>query len=67
MMGQMGHMSQDDWGIVGGVFLLIWFVLMIGMLVSWVIMLVAVWRTMKAHETIASRLKEALSSRRGEG
>ena len=33
--------------------LLIWFLFVIGGIVSWIVFLVAVWRTMKAHESIS--------------
>ena len=39
-------------GLAGGFFVL-WFLLMVGMVVGWVVFLVAVWRGMKAHESIA--------------
>ena len=39
---------------VSGLFFFIWFVLMIGMIVGWIVFLVAIWRGMKAHESIAN-------------
>ena len=39
---------------VGGFLFLIWFVMMAGMIVGWIIFLVAIWRGMKAHESIAN-------------
>jgi len=40
----------------GGLFLFIWLLLMGGMLVGYIILLVAIWRGMKAHESIAHSL-----------
>ena len=37
---------------------LTWLLLMAGMFVGYVIMLIAWWRTMKAHEKIANKLSE---------
>ncbi len=43
----------------GGIILfLIWLVMMGGMLIGWIIGLVALWRGMKAHESIAHSLKQ---------
>ena len=38
---------------VGGVFFLIWGLMMLGALCGYIILLVALWRAMKAHESIA--------------
>jgi phage shock protein PspC (stress-responsive transcriptional regulator) len=43
---------------VVAVFAIIWFLLMGGMVVAYIIMLIAGWRLMKAHEKIASKLSE---------
>ncbi len=40
----------------GGAFIVIWVLMMIGGLVGWIIALVAFWRLMSAHESIAWRL-----------
>jgi hypothetical protein len=40
------------------VMLMIWFIFTIGVIVGWVIFLVAVWRGMKAHESIAESMKQ---------
>ncbi len=37
----------------GALFMLLWVVMMGAMLVSWILLIVAVWRGMKAHESIA--------------
>ncbi len=42
---------------LGGIFILVWLVLMMGMVVSWIFLLVAVWRGMKAHESVARSLQ----------
>ena len=42
--------------VVGIVFGIIWFLLMGGMAVAYVIMLKAGWRLMKAHEKIAEKI-----------
>jgi len=42
---------------LGGLFFLLWFSVMAGMVVVWILFLVALWRGMKAHESIASTLK----------
>jgi hypothetical protein len=41
-----------DRGGAGGLMAL-WFLLTVGVIVGWVITLVALWRAMKAHESIA--------------
>jgi hypothetical protein len=43
---------------MGGLFILIWLVLMAGMMAGWVLFLVAAWRGMKAHESIAASLQK---------
>ena len=45
---------------LGGVFFLIWLLMMGGMIVGYVVALVALWRAMKAHESIAMTAREAL-------
>jgi hypothetical protein len=42
---------------IGGIFLVFFWLLMMGaMLVPYIILLIAVWRAMKAHESIAQTL-----------
>ena len=41
----------------GALFALVWLVMMVGMVSAWIIFLVAIWRGMKAHESIAETLK----------
>ena len=45
----------------GIVFFIIWLLLMLGMISGWLVFLIAVWRGMKAHESIAESLKELAS------
>jgi len=45
-------------GVIGGLFFVIWFLMVIGGMVSWIFFLVAAWRTMKAHESIAGTVRE---------
>jgi uncharacterized membrane protein len=40
-----------------GGFFVIWLLMMIGVVVGWIVFLVAVWRGMVAHESIAQSLK----------
>ena len=44
-------------GIFGIAFFLIWLAMMVGMVGGWVIVIIAVWRGMKAHESVARSLK----------
>ena len=39
-------------------FIVLQFLLMVPVVASWIIMLVALWRVMKAHEFIAATLEE---------
>jgi len=41
---------------MAGVMMGVWFLIMAGMVVGWVIAVISVWRIMKATETIAERL-----------
>ncbi|MDP6438156.1 MAG: hypothetical protein QGH74_00815 [Candidatus Brocadiia bacterium] len=45
---------------LGGVFFLIWLLMMGGMIVGYVVGLVALWRAMKAHEPLAMTARAAL-------
>jgi hypothetical protein len=44
--------------VVGAVFAIIWLIFMLGAAVTYVIMLIAGWRLMKAHEKIADKLSD---------
>jgi hypothetical protein len=48
----------------GIIFFAIWLLLMIGMIAGWIIFLIAVWRGMKAHESIAESMKELASQQK---
>jgi hypothetical protein len=50
---------------MGGILVLFWLVLMGGMVVAWIFFLVAVWRGMKAHESIAASLKRMADRQEG--
>lgn len=63
-MNTMGPSGPGS--LAGGLFFVIWLLMMGGMIVGWIIFLIALWRGMKAHESIAENLKEALSKRKGE-
>jgi len=41
----------------GIIFFVIWLILMLGIITGWIIFLIAIWRGMKAHETIAESMK----------
>jgi hypothetical protein len=41
-----------------GVFFAVWLLMMIGMVVGYIIFLVAIWRAMIAHESIAGSLRK---------
>jgi len=43
--------------LAGGIFFLIWLLLMGGMIVGWIVFLIAIWRGMRAHESIAESLR----------
>jgi len=42
---------------MGGIIILFWLVVMLGIVAGWVIFLVSMWRGMKAHESIAESLR----------
>lgn len=44
---------------IGGLFfVLLWLLMMAGGLIGYIILLVAIWRLMRAHESVAESLKE---------
>ena len=53
-------MQGGGLGLIGGVGILIYLVMMMGMVAGYVILLIAVWRGMRAHESIAETLKNYL-------
>ena len=46
---------------------LLWFLMMTGMIVCWIIFLVAVWRAMVAHESIADALRRIAMKQASQG
>ena len=48
---------QQGAGVMGGLFFIIWLLMMVGMIVGYTILLIAIWRAMKAHESIADSVK----------
>jgi hypothetical protein len=44
--------------IVAAIFGIFWLLFMVGMTVGYIILLIAWWRAMKAHEKIANKLSE---------
>jgi hypothetical protein len=51
-------MGTSGPGIVGGaLFVLIYFLIMGGMIAGWVVFVMAAWRGMKAHESVAESLR----------
>ena len=45
----------------GIIFFVIWLILMLGVITGWIILLIAFWRGMKAHESIAESIKELVA------
>lgn len=57
-------MQHGVGGMVGGlIFFVVWLGLMGCMLAGWVAVLIALWRGMKAHESIAASLRAIAASR----
>ena len=50
-------MGPSGLGIAGGLFFLVYLLVMGGMIAGWVVFLVAAWRGMKAHESVAESLR----------
>ena len=48
-------------GIGGMILVLLWLGFAAGGIIGWVVFLVAVWRTMRAHESIADSAREVIS------
>jgi len=51
-------MEQPMGTAAGGIFFVFWLIAMIGIVVGYIIFLVAMWRGTKAHESIAETLKQ---------
>ncbi len=45
----------------GAVFFLVWLMFMVGGIAGYIILLVAVWKLMRAHESLADTAQEALA------
>ena len=55
----MHTIQPSSAGFVGGaIFFIIWFLMMGGIIVGWLIFLIAIWKGMKAHESIAQSLQQ---------
>jgi uncharacterized membrane protein len=48
-----------------GLFFVVWFFMMAGFTIGWIIFLIALWRGMKAHEAIAEHLKRLVAGQPG--
>jgi hypothetical protein len=42
----------------GGVFFVVWGLMMLGMFAGYLVLLIAIWRGMKAHESVARTLAD---------
>lgn len=64
MQPMHGEMAR---GVAGILMVLIWLVFALGAIVGWIISLVALWRLMRAHESLAESARRALSLLPGTG
>ncbi len=58
--GEKGMNAMGPAGVnmfAGGLFFLIWLLMMGGAIVGYIVLIIAVWRGMKAHESIALSLE----------
>ena len=55
---------QSGLGLIGGLCIFIYLVMMLGMFTGYVIIIIAIWRGMKAHESIAETFKNYLKFQR---
>ena len=44
--------------LAGGLPCILWFLMTCGMIAGWIIFLIAAWRAMKAHESIARSMQQ---------
>lgn len=52
-------MHGDMPGAVGGLLVvLLWLLMTAGMVIGYIVLLVAIWRLMRAHESVAESMKE---------
>jgi len=56
-MGPHNFQFDGNMRTAAPIFFLIWLLFVIGAITGWVIFLIAVWRGMKAHESIAESVK----------
>jgi hypothetical protein len=56
-MNAMSPVMPTGVGIFGGLFFLIWLLMMGGAIIGYIVLILAVWRGMKAHESIALSLE----------
>ena len=49
---------ESSGAAVGGLFFIIWLLMMGGMILGFILFLIALWRGMKAHESVARSLKQ---------
>ena len=52
-----GRRSMGTSAVQGGIFFVIWLLMVGSMIIGWIMFIVAVWRGMKAHESIARSMK----------
>ncbi len=60
MQTGMVTMSNSMAGGFGAVFFLLWLVFVLAGLIGWIVFLVAAWRLMKAHESLAESARIGL-------
>jgi len=50
---------MPTYGFAGAeiIFLLVWLLFLLGGIAGWIVLLVAAWRLMRAHESVAESLK----------
>ena len=51
-------------GFIGGIGILVYIIMMLGMVAGYVILIIAVWRGMRAHESIAETFKSYVKIKR---
>ena len=47
---------QNGFGLLGGIGLILYLLMMLGMVAGYVVIIIAIWRGMKAHESIAETI-----------
>lgn len=51
---------QSGLGLIGGIGIVFYLLMMLGMIVGYIFLIIAIWRGMKAHESIAETLENYL-------